>query len=440
MKDMNGIEIKLGNIVKTDNTYFKTDSGYWFVERCDSDLTLRKINKNGKVSVTEKLTFWPLKSFCSDPWKNAAARQHNKEHATIEVVSGIPTFDVSRYFSEKAASNREMAEYRKQLGWAESEYSSLLDLANTYEQVAAENSGEAPEQKVETGLKFFWNGIKVDGGRLIPCSYSADNGDDLVRIYASNYSHDIPGRYFDVENHSDSMSDYFEYDHVTLSPEHPLYKYVQYYARMSAAKSAKRDITRCEKRLADPHVCRSYYERQIETDNKCIVRFEATRNPGQPTEDDYKAVEALRIQKKQEREAKEAEERAAAEAEFKQRIADGKKFIEAVTEKFPIVDGEPVVTFLWSEHPAFYSWKDGELKTSLMAAHIILAHYDTKIEVPMGYDKTKIMVSFFDPETEKEEDITDRYDLGDMEFNGLAGMIEHWGNETLMWMMLKAIA
>ena len=436
MKDMNGIDIKLGSIVKIDNSYFKIDSGYWFVTRSDSDLTLRKINKNGKISVTEKVCFWPLKSFCSDHWKNVAANQHNKANATIQVVSDIPSFDVSRWFAEEAAKYRELADDRMQRGWAESEYSNLVELAETFERVAADNQCAAPEKKVETGIKFYWNGIKVDGGRLISCTYGIDG--DNVRMYASKYNSKLPGRYFDVENYSDSMTDYFEYDHATITPEHPLYKYAYYYACAAAAKSAKQNMAYCEKRLAQTG--NRYYEQQIDSYKSSIERFDGMVNPGQPTEDDYKAIDALRIQKKQEREAKEAEERAAAEAEMNKRIADGKKFIEETMEKYPIIDGEPVVTFLWSENPAFYAWEDCELKTSLMAADIILAHYDTKIEVPKGYDKTKIMVSYFNPETNEEEDITDRYGLGDMEFKGLAGLIEAWENQTLVWMMCKAKA
>jgi len=81
-------------------------------------------------------------------------------------------------------------------------------------------------------LKFYWNGLKEDGGKLQPYylsmgGFSADSGipADSLRVSAREYSHFSKGVWeaFDVSNDSDSMTDYFDKDRFTVRPDHPLY-------------------------------------------------------------------------------------------------------------------------------------------------------------------------------------------------------------------------
>lgn len=57
MKDKNGVTMRTGDIVKIENSYFKNDLGYYFIEHspgdiswCGNDYSLRKICRNGKLS------------------------------------------------------------------------------------------------------------------------------------------------------------------------------------------------------------------------------------------------------------------------------------------------------------------------------------------------------------------------------------------------------
>ena len=78
-----------------------------------------------------------------------------------------------------------------------------------------------------TTIKFFWNGIKVNGeNKLIRCFYSLDNNRDnipSVSISCRDYSGHLPGELFLVENHTDLYTDYHDTDRATVTPDHPLY-------------------------------------------------------------------------------------------------------------------------------------------------------------------------------------------------------------------------
>ena len=92
-----------------------------------------------------------------------------------------------------------------------------------------------------TTIKFFWNGIKVNGeNKLIRCFYSLDNNRDnipSVSISCRDYSGHLPGELFLVENHTDLYTDYHDTDRATVTPDHPLYPYI----RAAALKAATRD-------------------------------------------------------------------------------------------------------------------------------------------------------------------------------------------------------
>lgn len=81
-------------------------------------------------------------------------------------------------------------------------------------------------------LKFYYNGIKGDNGKLQRCSYSLGallhHPEGTITIYSREYSHftkDIQ-EVFTVENDSDLMTDYFEKDRIRVLPSHPMYQQV----------------------------------------------------------------------------------------------------------------------------------------------------------------------------------------------------------------------
>lgn len=401
MLDKNGRKIMMGDIVRVENGFFKSSNGLFFVEsKSEESLWLAKISKQGKISVNSKSgQSWPLSSYCSDRIKSHEASAHNKEHATIEVAEGINTFYIVQRFQESLDTAKKRLDYwnrNNNKADAAREEKRIAELEEAIARIA-EHAEQPKEKEPEKCIRFYWNGIKVDGGRLIPCHYFIDS--ESVTIYAKNYKN-LPREYFEVVNNSDSMTDFFEDDSTTLDKNHPLYKF----ARHAALKGMASGKT---------------YRRMTEEQAK---EWGIMENPGHPTQKDYDKIAEMRQKAEQEakekEEQKKKEERERVEAETE----SGRKHIEQVAEKNPIKEGEPVVTICWSEHPAFYSWEDDELKLSVAAAEIILSHYDEKKHAEQrGYDKTKFVITWTDAESGEQEEYTGRYDLGDND----GGLIEH---------------
>ena len=283
-------------------------------------------------------------------------------------------------------------------------------------------------------IHIYYNGIKIDGGKLIKCGYSIDNNVDhhtSVTIYASDYS-DLPRDLLPVQNESDIYTDYFEKDRAVLTPDHPLYKYFRYAGLKAQARA---DRPYCEKLRETLNSGRrepwpGHYDNlraDLERREKFLAEFDKMTDPGQPTAEDLAAID------RQRQEAENARKAAEHEAELREREkmlnarCNGRRLIEAEQEAHPIKEGEPVVCINWSEHPAFYSWDDGALLLSLEAAENILHHLDEEQnatrETEDGhgwYYKTSFTITGKD-EAGEDFSYTGRYDLGDND----GGLIEH---------------
>ena len=278
-----------------------------------------------------------------------------------------------------------------------------------------------------SSVKFYWNGIKVNGGdRLIKCGYAWNA--DSVTIYARDYD-SLPRDIFDVVNASDPYTDYFENDRATLKEDHPLYKYARYAALKAQAHADTARSKWLREQLAKPERytgSHKAYTEELESRAACLEAFKALEDPGQPTAEDMTQIDQRRTEAENAR-------REAAQLEYQrqqeeQLIArnEGAALIDKEQAEHPIKDGEPVVTILWSEHPAFYDYADGELKLSVAAAENILGRLDMRNHFRRpyaGYDKTKFTITGTDPDGEPIN-YEGRYDLGD----GERGMIRHIRN------------
>lgn len=159
MKDINGVEMKTGDIVEIKNAYFKVDNGLYFVENvpgnvtwCGSYLSLHKITKKGELSIAKYSTgSWPLFICTNNREKNAAAREWNKDHATIEVIEGIATEHIQAHFEEEAESTQKQADYQKWNFGEESEYyKKVLEMVAHYRNVVKYiKSKEAQPEAIE---------------------------------------------------------------------------------------------------------------------------------------------------------------------------------------------------------------------------------------------------------------------------------------------------
>lgn len=277
-------------------------------------------------------------------------------------------------------------------------------------------------------IRIYWNGIKIDGGKLIRCYYSLNNDctvkGDCISISARDYA-DLPRDLLPVHNDTDIYTDYIDSDRATLTPDHPLYKYFRFVAAKAKIRELKSDIKRMEEDISNSERWpgrHAYCRQEIDREQEQLKALESIADPGQPTAADLEAIDKRR------QEAENARRAAEHEAELKEREAvlnmknDGRRMIEAAAEANPIQEGAPVVTINWSEHPAFYQWADGELKLSISAADSILRALDLKAhnDPDHGYYKTSFQITGTDPDGEAIN-YEGRYDLGDCD----GGLIQH---------------
>jgi hypothetical protein len=283
-------------------------------------------------------------------------------------------------------------------------------------------------------IRIYYNGIKVDGGRLIRCGYSIDNNAEntpSVSIYARDYDH-LPRDLFEVRNESDSYTDYFENDSTYLTPEHPLYKYF----RFAAMKAKARDDSKYCEYLRETlnsgkrEPWAGHYDNlraDLARREKTLAEFAQMTDPGQPTAEDLEQIDLQRQEAENARKAAEHEEELRQREIYLAQRVHGKRLILAEQEAHPIKADQPIVTIIWSEHPAFSDYEDGELLLSVTAAENILHTLDKEQHETRDTDhgrgwyyKTKFTISGVDFEGEPLE-YEGRYDLGD----GDGGLVQH---------------
>ena len=146
--DKNGKEIKTGHIVKIEGGFFKADNGTFLVKHAPgdpswsgSDYSLRKCNKKGVESEAKYSTaFWPLMVTVNSREKYYAAKQHNKEHATIEIIGSVKVYELN--LKERRGWN----DYESKRIVTEKEYQELLACKYTEIEIISEST---TEQKTE---------------------------------------------------------------------------------------------------------------------------------------------------------------------------------------------------------------------------------------------------------------------------------------------------
>ena len=325
------------------------------------------------------------------------------------------------------------------------------------EQITAETTPKAEKtEHTQNHIKFYYNGLKIDGGELLKVYYYINpKQPDSVTISARDYKN-LPRDIFNVENETDLYTDYFDNDSTKLTPDHPLFKYARYNALKARAKDAERTIKYNEKEMQRGEVWKGFLDsrrKNIEEAQKIIETFKNEIDPGQPTAEDLEQIDRARQEAENERRRQEHEAELAERERVLNRRATGRRFIEEIAKIHPIKDGEPVVEIPFSEDPAFYSWTTSEDRTkttltlnadgtttketevlkpadklllSVTAADLVLYHFDMMDVAGKGYFKTDFVIRYNDPETGKESTYNGRYDLGDRD-GGLIAHIENFG-------------
>lgn len=290
-----------------------------------------------------------------------------------------------------------------------------------------------PEMSTKT-IRFYYNGLKVNGGKLVRTFYHMESGQEspYVSISVRDYSGSLPRDCFVVKNDSDPYTDYYDTDRATLTPEHPLYPYARAAAIKAATRKEPEYISGLEKGLDAPERWPGRHE-ALKNDiasrraryEKLIKEIE-TLPKGNPTTDDLHRVALMRQGEETDRLRAEHEKQLQERERMLNIRNNGREYIKGISAEYPMEDGAPHVVIEWSEYPAFYSWNDGELSLSVAAAEIILAHFDREVckekaeRGEGGYYKTKFTIHYTgengDPQT-----YGGRYDLGDND----GGMIQH---------------
>ena len=102
---------------------------------------------------------------------------------------------------------------------------------------------------MRTQIKFYYNGIKVNNGKLEKIGWSAPQQDGMIYGFANSYcglSKEIK-ELFTVENNTDSVTDLFEKDILKIQSNHPLYNE----AKKALIADLNKSIKRCIKNGRD---------------------------------------------------------------------------------------------------------------------------------------------------------------------------------------------
>lgn len=321
---------------------------------------------------------------------------------------------------------------------------------------APKESKTATAGTPQNRIKFYYNGLRLNGSKeLTKCGYYTRE-DGSISIYADGYGAELPRDLFDVKNDTDIYTDYFDKDSATVTAAHPLYKFVKFAALKATAHDLKHQADHYAKRAGARGVSPSaaaWYKKEAAAAAERLANLEKMADPGQPTAEDLAKIDQAR----QEAENRRREEEHAAQLAERERVlnerAEGRRYIEAVAEAHPIEEGAPVVEIPFSENPAFYFWTESTDRTrteiiinadgsreestiieeprrrcllSVAAADIVLKHFDEKRHAENiaqnrgGYDKTDFIISWTDESGEPWQ-YSGRYDLGDND----GGMIAH---------------
>lgn len=217
MQDRNGKEIEAGMVIEISGAWSKSDNGRFLVDHTytGGGFWMKKLGTKGQL-LKEAGRSWPLKCYSSSGELRRKIDTHNDANAMVEIVSDTWT---------------------------------------------------APEAKPASGeIRLTVNGI-YKGEHYAPCFYRYDEKTEVVVIYARKFGRsEIPREMGSVQNDTDTMSDYFDTDSLSLHPGDAWYDRVKAVAVKSMIKNLKRRIAWLEKDLEKPA---SAAYRQVGMDELC---------------------------------------------------------------------------------------------------------------------------------------------------------------------------
>ena len=224
-------------------------------------------------------------------------------------------------------------------------------------------------------------GLIVNNGRLIPVQYSIDMASFDAKPYITAMCRS-PKDHFpeDLFPHSIAPlpgSFHFRGERISISPEHPLYRFFRWSALQVKYHMAMVIWCWLGEQIEQEPSNADFYEDRRQAVWPVVKNVFRAPNCGQPTTEDLTMTrrwnnrygfssdsfcsfpDQLDIQ------------------EHRQRLKrDGALVVKRLMDQFPIQPNAPFVVIEDSEYPAFSSWQYGELRLSVSAADAVLRHYD----------------------------------------------------------------
>ena len=246
--DSNGQNVKEGDVIRVSNSYAESDNGLWRVQKLnDGDggkgFWLHKVKKDGTESNGKYTTnSWPMNhTYSSNPSYRAAYRDHNGDNG--ENVK-IEVYTVDETLKQK-------------------------------------NAAKTPK------YQFTSNGIRTPSGDYTSVFYSL-NDDGSVNVSSRDYGGTL--RFLatetdKVQNDTDTMTDYFDKDSITVSASNPYYKQIKraalkdaVTAKKKAIESAKADIEKYSGKEKNYYYADQYVSRAkdvLEKQPKILKEYES---------------------------------------------------------------------------------------------------------------------------------------------------------------------
>ena len=251
-----------------------------------------------------------------------------------------------------------------------------------------------------TTIKFFYNGIKVNGEKkLTKMNVYGELDGNIYIIYDWHWTKDFFEAIKEIAEYSFEQPQYWG-DHgettITIKKENPIYPCFKYMLIATKIRDYKMGWRKDEAKAAE-----------LEEELKKYPKIATEKIVNDAKEYINGVNEEIKRQAEIKRQEEEAERKRVYDEEVSQR-----EIIKKYMNQFPIGNAKTYVRICWSEHPAFYAWEDNELTLSVKAAELVFTELDKK---PFygGYYKTKFEIIVDD-----EVVYIGRYDLGDEE-NGL---------------------
>lgn len=153
MKDINNVEIKLGDIVEIKGSCVKRDNGLYMVKHVPgqpnwsgSDVSLEKILKSGKMSkASYSVNSFPLVCYINDRQKSREIKEYNDKNATIEIRTDINNTYVLEKLKEELESYKVQAKRIKMYNGESKLYNDYLEIIEFYKETIKKSESDEKE-------------------------------------------------------------------------------------------------------------------------------------------------------------------------------------------------------------------------------------------------------------------------------------------------------